>query len=160
MHAGYFFDAERRDEYLEIIPLAGYGPPKTRIDLPVAGTSRCRSEMSNRCLLALEDPGYPDDALRARAWGTVTLAGTITRSGKIKGLRAVEARVDPNDRKAPLVKAAVRNLKTWRFESGKRDDPFRFTYRYVTIGSIHIGGPLLTEWAFPNQVTIRGKPPE
>lgn len=53
MHARYVFDAQKHEEYIEIMPFGvtdgfGAGSYSTRIDLPAAAVPHCRLEISGR----------------------------------------------------------------------------------------------------------------
>lgn len=162
LHAGYFFDAEKHEEYLEIMPL-GYEDESyySKVVLPLAATPHCRLDIAGRCLTAVGQPvAYPEDALRARASGRIVLTGTINRSGGVTGLQVAEADVNPREEKESLVNATILNLNTWQFDSAKRDDLFRINYSYVIHTLLARGSMSEVVWALPNEITVRGNPPE
>jgi hypothetical protein len=162
LHASYSYNAAKREEYIDLKPLGsdGQGPYDTRIKLPVSAAPRCRYEMSGRCLLALEDIVYPTDALKDKVSGTITLAGTIAREGNMTGVRLAEPNALPTERAELLTKAALQNLTTWRFEEAPKSDAFRITFSYAIDPSVLHRGEVDVNVALPNQVTIRGNPPE
>jgi len=165
LHATYFYSADKRQEYIIIKPLGSEGerpeePYDTRIDLPVATTPHCRLEISSRCLLALEAIHYPGDALKAKASGTVTLAGKFARDGKLAGIQVAVANGNPADKTELLTKSALQNLKTWRLEKAQHPDAFRITFSYGIDSSLPHRGEVDVKLALPNQVSIRGNPPE
>lgn len=157
LHARYIFFAERHEEYIEIMPAGvtsahSEQPYETRIDLPVATTPHCKLEISNRCLIALQDFFYPAKLLKGKPSGTVTLAGTITRAGKVTQVRIVKAEsISAND--------AVQNLSTWRLEPGPRDEPIQITYAYAIDNSLRRMDGMQVHWALPHEVCIT-IPPE
>jgi hypothetical protein len=73
MRGAYFYDAEKHQEYVVIMPgpRKSYGgaPFETRIDLPVSKTPECRPPMAARCVLLLQDPDYPSEALKEKVSG-------------------------------------------------------------------------------------------
>jgi TonB family protein len=163
LHANYTYDAIKREEHLDLMPWHGSvdgGPLATRFDLPLVGAPQCRLQIMGRCLLALSDFTYPSEALKRKSSGTVVLTGEIKRNGKVAALRVAESDVNPVEGKDILARAALENLKAWRFDAGERDDPIRITYSYVIDASLPRGAPPGVEWGLPNQVTIRGNPPE
>lgn len=165
LHARYVFSRGRHEEYVELLPALAleshmsHGPFDTRIDLPTAAAPHCHVEIANRCLIASEDTAHRFDVLRPRASGRMTLAGTITRSGRIKGIRVVNADFHSGADGSQLASAAVQNLSSWRMESGPRQDSIRITYSYVLDTSLPVIHPIQIRWISPNEVQIRGRPP-
>jgi TonB family protein len=169
-HAGYLFDAGTKEDAVIIAP---FGDPEphfafgerhssfnTRIDLPVPVVPPCTLELSDRCLLALDRVGYPRAALQAKVSGTVTMEAAITREGKVRDVRTAGRAVRPSESENLLVKAALQNLRTWRFESGRDQIPFRIVYSYVLEAS---HGPVCQtglHFELPHRVEIRGRPLE
>jgi TonB family protein len=153
MHARYIFDPDKYEDYVEIMPTGAgpsavsSGPFSTRIDLPAETTPHCKLEINNRCLIALEFPGYPGEALKRRASGTVTLAATITRSGKVDHVRVVKAETIPANE-------AVKNLSSWRLEPGPREEVIHITYSYAIDGSLRHEDGVQVHWDLPNAVSI------
>ncbi len=133
LHAAYFLDSDKREEYLQVLPMGLETGPlyETKIDLPIATTPHCRLEMTGRCLFAIDPFVYPSDALKARASGSITVMARITREGKISSLEVVDARVSSAEQKDLLTKAALENLETWWFEKANYEDTFRMTFSYV-----------------------------
>jgi len=172
MHAEYIFDAERHENYVELIPISTIHladfpkrePYDTRIDLPVSATPQCHLEMNGRCLITLDSVGYPAEALKVHVSGTVTLAGTITRGGSMKDVRLSDADVTPSASKDLLVNDALLNLKTWRLEPGQREDPVHIVYSYRIVNPPVVGGtvrvrfePPNVQFELPNEIVIEGK---
>lgn len=165
LHAEYDFDAGAHEKYLLIMPLgdkksSSFNTYTTRIDLPVATTPHCHLEMNGRCLFMLEDPKYPSDASKAKISGTVTLTGTIARDGKMTDVQVAEASSTPSEGKDLLMREAVNNLKTWRLEPAQRQDTIRTTYSYTIDRSLPQKGQTDVQLALPNEITIRGNPPD
>lgn len=162
LHAKYFYDGAQQEEYIDIKPMGsdGQGPYDTRIKLPVAATPHCRFEINHRCLLALEDIVYPGDALKEKVSGAVTLTGTIARDGQTIVIQVAGVNARPNEKTELLSKAALQNLKTWRFEEAHNQDALRITFSYVIDPSLPHRGEVGVKLALPNQVTISGNPPE
>jgi len=166
MHGRYVFSSERHEDYLELIPVLTWqsnmwnGPYDTRIDLPIAATPRCRVEILQRCLIASDGIDYPYEALKRGASGTVTLAGTVTRSGKISHVRVVKTESAPEGEASLLANAAARDLSSWRLEPGRRHGVIQITYLYAIDKSLPKRGHTDVRWVLPNEVAIRGNPPE
>jgi TonB family protein len=169
IHALYVLDADADYAYLKILP-AGVLPPhtastegpySTQIDLPVSGTPHCYLEINARCLIVLEDPRYPFEAFKRRGSGTVTLAGTITRSGKVSQVRVTKKESAPEgeeDVRDLMAAAAVSNLSTWRLEPGPHAEAIQITYSYVIDHSLPRGVSGQVQWALPNGVEISTSP--
>jgi hypothetical protein len=162
LHVAYFLDADKHEEYLKIMPrgFEGESSYDTRIDWPLQSKLRCRFELNERCLLALDGIDYPDEARRATISGAITLTGTITRAGEMSAIRVIEASTEPAERKDVLVNEAVRNLKTWHLEAARHKDSIRITYSYVIESSLSDHRQVEVKLALPNHVTIRGSAPE
>jgi TonB family protein len=165
MHARYVFDADRHEEYIEILPEGvtpslEAGPYSTRIDLPVAAAPHCRLEIDSRCLIALQYVAYPHEALRRRTSGTVTLTGTISRGGKVNHVRVVKEQSVPEGDEHLLANSAVQDLSHWRVEPGPRKYAIEIAFSYVIDSSLPRKGQTEVQWALPNEVAIRGNPRE
>ena len=169
VHARYFLEASKHEEYIELLPLGALaggsmvalaGPYSTRIDLPLAATAHCFLEMDNRCFVALGDVLYPEEAFKRSVEGKVVLTGTISRSGKVDHVRVVKAESAPEAMKDLLATAAVKNLSSWRLESGPRRETIQITYSYAIDKTVPYPSRWDVKWALPNEVTIRGRPDE
>jgi TonB family protein len=165
LHAVYSVDADKHTEQLEVYPV-GFGSDyaeslSTTIDVPFSLKPPCRLEMAGRCLIAvLTQTAYPQEALLARAGGSIVLTGTIKRDGAVAGLRVVNTDIKPEVEEESLAKAALQNLEKWQFDAADRDDPLRITYSYAIETSLSPGTPAQVDWDLPNQVIIRAPPPE
>jgi TonB family protein len=168
LHAVYSYDADKRDEHLDISPfgsaVAYRGPHDTKIDLPAPAKPHCHYEIADRCLLALDDISYPGEALQAKVSGTVTLTGIVGRDGRMTRIQVAEASSSVSEEKQLFVREAVNNLRTWRLESAAQRDAIRITYSYVIDTSLLYKGPYIgqvtVEFALPHQLTITGNPRE
>jgi TonB family protein len=157
LHAIYTFDAANHSELLNIIPQGYKSDPSlsTTIAVPIVTTPRCRLQIQDRCLMALsEDIIYPEEAIRAKVWGSVALKGNITSAGTVTAVQVIEAHVERDQGTALLTDAACRNLRAWKFDSGQRDTSFRITYSYVFEAAPSAGGAPKVEWSLPNQIII------
>jgi hypothetical protein len=135
LHGYYFYNRQRHEEYVLIVPdglsQQRDSPFDTRIDLPVTGTPICRLAINGRCLLEFQHIYYPSYVEgRRETSGWVTVAATIRRDGAVTNLAAVDVKVNPAELQPVLVRAAVKNLSTWHFERGMRDEAVRITYRF------------------------------
>ena len=158
LHALYVFDADKHEEYLEILPL-GYRTGTsfhTRIDLPVARIPHCRFEINERCVFTMDRMDYPINALNDAVSGSITVTGTISRDGRIKHAEIAEANTKPSEKGKLLTKAVLKNIKTCRLEKAERQDSFRMTYLY-TIASLLPPDVVDVELVSPSQITITTK---
>jgi TonB family protein len=165
LHAFYMFDASKHEEYLKILPAGGSwvvpgGPYSTRIDLPAKIPPHCRVEINNRCLIATDYLIYPAEALKRRESGTVVLAATITRGGKVDKVRVVKVEGVSPEAESLLAKAALLALSSEIFESSLHDDAVQITYSYVIDDSARYTDGEKVEWALPDKITISAKPDE
>ena len=156
MHAEYSFDAGKHEDYVEIMPTGALpgnsfprpGPFSTRIDLPAETTPHCNLEIDNRCLIALQQFPYPAKLLNGKPSGSVTLAATITRAGKVDHIRVVKA-------ESISASPAIQNLASWRLEPGPRDESIQITYSYAIDDSLRQMDGMQVQWALPIAVSIR-----
>lgn len=156
MRAFYSLDALRQEEYLAITP-AGFGGTEfydTRIDLRVTATPHCRFELNARCLLALDEIAYPDEALRRKVSGKVTVTGAVTREGKLTNLTISDGGGRLVQADDSLGRAAIDNLKTWWLEPAQRTDGLRITFSYEIDASLPRRGQVDVQLALPGQITI------
>lgn len=167
MHARYIFNADKQEDYLEILPTGALpggpdlraGPFSTRINLPAAATPHCKLEIDSRCLIALERFTYVAQALGGKTSAKVTLTATISRSGKVNHVRVVKTEPVADGQKDPLANAAILNLSSWRLEPWPREEPIQITYSYTIDNALrHVDGTQV-QWALPNAISIR-VPPE
>jgi hypothetical protein len=162
MRGAYFYDADKHQEYIVIMPgprkSRGEAPFDTRIDLPVSGKPECRLEMAGRCVLQLQDPDYPVGALKGKTSGTVTLVGRIARNGAPTHLHtATEANIpSTND---VFVNMALENLRTWRFEPSEHENELRIIYSFKIDSSLTYKNQVNVEFVPPDQMVIKGNPP-
>lgn len=153
LHARYVFFAERHEEYIEIMPAGvtsehSQQPYETRIDLPVTTKPHCRLEIYSRCLIGLQEFPYPAAFVKSMHSGSVTLAATITRAGKVNHIRVMKAGSIPPS-------AAIQNLSSWRLEPGPREETIQITYSYAVDNSLRQIDGMQVEWALPHAVSIR-----
>ena len=159
LHGVYSYDAASREEYVTIKPKGYFSdlPTDTQINLPLTATPHCRLELSDRCLLALDDVLYEGQAYKAKIAASVTLTGTITREGSVTGIQVADSKSIPQGSAESLTREAINNLKTWRLEPARRQDPVRVTYSYMIDSSLK-AGEVDVRFALPKQVTIRANP--
>jgi len=160
-HAFFSFNRSKHIEQLNIFPLGIRGPEllNTTIDLPVTTAPRCQLKIGSRCVMvALEEIDYPQETLKVRASGKVTVAGVIDRKGGVRQIRVVGIDVHPNDGNA-LASAALRDLGTWRFDSGDHNDAVQiiYTFEISTPDTLHWMDPRVSFEA-PHEVHIKENP--
>jgi hypothetical protein len=163
LHGVYLYDQEKQEEHIDIRPIGTDfegASTNTRINLPVVGTPHCRLEMNGRCMVALDEAIYPDEALMKSASGTVTLAGLMKRDGSIADIKVSYIDVLQLENKDALVNAAVQNFKTWRFEPDSRQESIKIKFTYIIDPSL----PVLAGFRKfakaeinPPEVTVRGR---
>jgi TonB family protein len=125
-------------------------PLLTKLHLPLAGKPHCEVEIEGRCLLAaMGNVTYPPDARHAKSSGKVVLAASIDPDGSVRGIRISESMSNG------LANAAIRDLRTWRFDAADRRDLFRVTYSYEIDESRLRGGAPSAEWTAPGEVRVR-----
>jgi hypothetical protein len=76
--------------------------------------------------MALAAYRYPDERRHEEFWATATLTGRIDRSGRIVSIR----QTDDAHASREFLREALRNLRTWRFETAPRDDAIEFVFGY------------------------------
>lgn len=155
------FDVEKHEDYIEITPLGlkSGTPYTTRIELPVTRKAHCRIELRDRCVLAMDEIAFQDEALRARVANAVTLTGHIRPDGTVADVQVVSARGTSGEVTDRLVAASVANLRTWWVEPAPRQDKFRITYSYLVDSSLP-RGHVSVQFAMPDRITIRANPPD
>ena len=95
MHAIYHYDRGSGEEYILITPIGmdRDGPFDMRLDLPFSAGTTCHYNLRDRCVIALQQPSYPDDAAKKGVSAEALLAGTCsTRRNPRTGSRRVGAR--------------------------------------------------------------------
>lgn len=160
LHAGYFFDSNMHEERLDILPL-GYQTASSltsRINLPFVNQPTCRLEYSHRCLILLDGPRFQADALRARASGTVTLTGMISRGGEVSRIEVLGSSVTPEQWRSQLTNDSIANLRSWKLEPSESEDHVRVTYDYISDTSLPKNYKLDVKFALPDQITVAGNP--
>jgi hypothetical protein len=103
---------------------------ESRIDLPVKGQPRCRVEIEERCVVAIDYPLHMELDNRPIE-GMVTVSGKITKEGTLAGLRADAVNSGSSTDISRLTEAALANLATWRMDPAARETPFTVSYRFV-----------------------------
>lgn len=160
LHASYCFNANQREEFLEIMPLGYKGPPSldSRIDLPLGDKPpHCSLELDGRCIFDAGTIGYPGEAVKEKISGSVTLHAKVTSSGAIRAIHVVKSDIHPRQKTPVLANAAIHSLSKWRLDPASHESSVRITYSY------EIGNPSETrtqsnvEFKLPNQIIIRGK---
>jgi hypothetical protein len=161
LHGVYVNDEEAHQEYLEFDP-DGYREwdplLQTRIDLPVTGTPVCKLQIDGRCLLEFQHIYYPAPEGETNPSGQVTVRATIRRDGTMSGLAVADAKAVPPERRSFLAAFAMKNLGTWRFEPGRRNDAVRITY-YFEAGGVSLPGGQHVEFRLPGSVKVQTNGP-
>jgi TonB family protein len=157
LHAAYYWNADKQEEYLEIYPVGFEGSPSynTQIDLRSAVVDKCRLQVVGRCAIILEPFNYPRNALKKRVSGQVTLTGTISRDGTVRSIRREAVDGDQNAKQNLLASAAIQNLSKWQLDPGTRSEKIRVRYVFELDTSIAGNGQTQITWDLPNQVVVR-----
>jgi len=101
---------------------------------------------------------YPGEARRLNETGTIVLAATVDRSGKVGNVRVAETESVPGGAQSQLAIAAVYTLSSWTFEPGLKTDVVRIAFSYLIDNSLrHVDGTQV-DWDLPRKVTIRAAP--
>jgi TonB family protein len=137
MHGQYIYNENTHEHCIYIHPF-GMRPVAaksqftvTKFDIPVSSKPQCKMQISGRCLLALDEICYPDEAKHQKIHGTVTLAGNIGLQGKVTGIRISKTNIEPDEAKSILEREALKNLKSWHFENANQENQFQITYYYA-----------------------------
>ena len=160
MRAGYFLDVEKGEEYLLLMPFgwnSGNDELATRIDLTAAGSLHCTVALGSRCLMAWERFEYPADPAAGVASGSVVVEGRVDRDGAVTSIHATDGGAFPEAAGKTLTAAALKHVRSWRFEPAAREDRFRITYWYTPDTSIGPGTTRINV-AFPERVRVSGNP--
>jgi TonB family protein len=159
LHAKYHRNVDKQEDFVIVGPV-GNRQPVQRIHLPANSTPPCTFQVAGRCLLAIDRETleyYPSAAWRANVSASVTLAGAIDKGGRVTNVKAIE--MPASSRTIDLIlQAALRNLRTWRFEPAQRRDSLRITYVYRVDPTAPTPGTPMFRLDLPYQVEIRVPP--
>jgi TonB family protein len=161
MRAGYFLGIEQREEYLLLMPFGWNSRSdemSTRIDLPIRVPRNCRVALASRCLMAWDQFDYPSDPGAEAISGSVNVEGRVGRDGAVTSVRSTDGGAFPSTTAKLIANAAVKQIKSWRFEPSTREDQFRITYWYTPESSL-LPGTTRVDVEFPDRVRITGNPP-
>ena len=129
--ATYTIDAVKDEAFL-LIPTLSWRPERyeTRIDLPLKGKPRCRFDVADRCLISAGAPDYPE-AVEGSLEGSVRVDVLVTPRGTISSARVAEVESGSADGGGQaFARAAIENVKTWRFDPAEREDAATINYRF------------------------------
>ncbi len=160
MQASYMRDPAKQINHLHIMPLGSdvEGPYDYWIHLPIMTPPQCPLQINRRCLVKLDEIKNPGRASRLKAFGVITLTGTITQDGSMKSIQVVASDIKPSsEAESVLLNDARTNLESWRFAAGRHRDIARITYRYILDPSLPSSLPVV-EIASPSEVVIRANP--
>jgi Gram-negative bacterial TonB protein C-terminal len=155
LHAGYFF--ESGTAFLEIYPFGyeGDSSQKSRLDLPLLGSSHCREEFAGRCVIVLAGMSFPSEALEKGNGGSIVLSGTINKDGQINGIRVVKNGMSEEKDRSLFANVAIQNFARWRMDSQPREDSVQITYSFV-VDSAHARESTEIKWELPDRVVVIG----
>lgn len=156
LHAMYSFNADRGDDFIAIKPLGNDEPLPydTSLPLPLTGTSHCRYEINNRCIVVVDDLRYPLDAYQDGVTGSVTLTGSVGADGKVTHIRVAEEPKVPAAYVRGFVEHATTHLRSWRVERFDRTDAVRVTYSF-TIDPVLARGVAKMNLELPGRIELR-----
>jgi len=160
LHVTYFFNAKEHDESFYISPLGYRDSPSfdTTIDLPLGAESpHCSLELHGRCIFDAGAIVYPEEALKAKVSGSVTLEGKVMPSGELRAVHVVQSDVQPREKRGVLTNAAVQNLSSWRVDTAPKEFLIRITYSYEIGNSSNVGTQADVQFKLPGQIIVRGK---
>ena len=161
LHAMYLLNHKNEEESLDILPLGYQAPPSvnTTIKLPLATDPNCKLQIQGRCLMAVLRPiVYPEEALKKRASGKITLAATIDSRGRVVNAKVVEADRTPAGQQQILANAATQNFESWQFNQGADAQAIQITYSYTIDPSLSPALHTDVKWELPSQIIIRQNP--
>jgi hypothetical protein len=158
-HGLYSNDADKREESVTIMPLGQSRQFSTRIDLPASSAPECVLQLAKRCLLAADRAEYPWAVLKSHDSGSVALEAVVERDGRVTQVRAVGQGADLSAARRGLIDAANRNLRSWRFETGRQPESIQIAFAY-TIAKDETPGKTSVQYDLPRSVQIRATPPE
>ena len=158
MHALYTFDAEKREEYVLLMPdpliQDPTSPLNTKWDLPNSNEIACNLRICHRCLLEFRHLSYPWQDGGALASGVVTLTGTISRNGAVGKIDLVGVEASRAADRSLLVNAAVGNLKSWRFENALTEEKLRISYAFVLTRGSGLKFGTQVSFSLPDRVIV------
>jgi hypothetical protein len=161
-HGSYEFNEQTHEESVHISPDGEHHDADvevmTTIVLPVTGTPVCKLQIGGRCLLEFQHIYYPAAYGEAGPTGQVTLTATIRPDGTVWGLAVTDEKANPPAKRSFLADFAKKNLSTWRFEPGEKDEPVRITYRFE-VSDIPVPGGQRVEFHLPSEVLVRNNRP-
>jgi TonB family protein len=91
------------------------GSPPDQQPWPPAGVERAGDHIAHPRLLEHPNPNYTKEAMRAGIQGDVRMEAVVRADGLVGQVRVIES-LDPG-----LDAEAVRTLRQWRFEPGRKD---------------------------------------
>jgi hypothetical protein len=155
LHAGYFFERDQREEFLEIYPLGFKGDRSlnSRLDLPLSGASRCRQELGGRCVIALAELSVPSGVVDRGSEGSIVLSGKVAKDGRITDIRVIDNSVSEIKDKTLLADIAEQNLATWRTEPQSSEGSIKITYSFG-VDSLPTKASTDFKWELPDRVVV------
>ena len=152
LHAIY--NSTKGQEYVELFPLYALTDIETKFDPDSKGPIACPAQVAHRCLVSLQELGYPADAFRTGKSGAVTLTGTIAKNGTVANIRIDS----PRGEDTIFSKSAVQNLKTWRFDQAQRNVPIRIKFSYVFDKDETDNKPTRLKFKLPDEIIVTASP--
>jgi len=150
MHGEYYYNAERGEEYVSLIP-DGLNPAfNTRVTLPATGKLSCRLQIQDRCLVAFNHIYL----LAGMGSGAVTLAAQIQPDGSVSGVRIVDPDAVKSKDEHEIADYAVQHLQSWHFEQRKTNVSIKITYSVEHVDTPLTGG-MDVQFMLPDRVDIK-----
>jgi TonB family protein len=84
-------------------------------EIPTSGALRIGNGVSSPKVLSRRDPGYTEEARRAKVQGSVSLSLVVDASGNPQNIRVVRS-LDPG-----LDQKAIEAVREWKFQPGQKD---------------------------------------
>jgi len=95
------------------------------------GRPKCRFEIKDRCLVAMDIPVHLEAPDGYFPEGTVTVSGWITSEGTLSDLRADVVKDGSSRANKWMTRIAINILSTWRLDPAPRKDSIRVSFRFV-----------------------------
>ena len=154
LHGSYVYRRDIHENYVLLMPDPMIDNPgasiNTKIDFSTAAVPTCKLQIDNRCVLSLEHIDPPKDETA----GAVTLTAEIEPSGAVSEVRVVDLKNGESGTQRSFVDYAVKNLKSWRFESRQNTSTMKIAYTLERVTTPLEHG-ISVQFRLPDRVSIQ-----